>query len=162
MYSFRENCEINHIIWHAVPRFNPQLFTISVKWRVLLQCRSEMADCCWPGCMVSICLIRKCKYDLFLVEGLLRDWLIFLLYLLQSVCSKKFSGKTANFSILNIFLRFLYLFVLKYFRIFVNIMRSKFHCLPKFSTQGTQKGILLILLCSVLLAWFSMLEISSI
>ena len=36
--------------------------------------------------MVSICLIRKDKQDLFLHKGLLFDWFIFLLYLLQSVC----------------------------------------------------------------------------
>ena len=42
MYIFRENWEINLIILHTVPCFNPQLFTISVKSKVLLQCRFEI------------------------------------------------------------------------------------------------------------------------
>ena len=70
-------------------------------------------------------------------EGLLLDLLIFLLYLLQSVCCSKYSAKTTNFSILNVFLRFLHQFVWKHFRIFVTVMRSKFHFLLKFSTRGT-------------------------
>ena len=54
-------------------------------------------------------------------EGLLLDWLIFLLYLLQSVCYSKYSAKTTNFSILNAFLNFLHPFVLPYFGIFVTV-----------------------------------------
>ena len=52
------------------------------------------------------------------VEGLLLDWLIFLLYLLQSVCCSKYSAKATNFPILNLFLHFLHAFVVKYFRSF--------------------------------------------
>ena len=44
-----------------------------------------VADFWWLRGMVSICLIRKDKYDKFLLEGLLLEWLIFFLYLLQSV-----------------------------------------------------------------------------
>ena len=40
MYRFRENWKINLTIWYTVPRFNPQLFTISVKSKVPFQCRS--------------------------------------------------------------------------------------------------------------------------
>ena len=78
-----------------------------------------------------------------LQEGLLLDLLIFLL--LQSVCCSKYSAKTTNFSILNVFLRFLHQFVWKHFRIFVTVMRSKFHFLLKFSTRG----ILKIIFCQV-------------
>ena len=74
-------------------------------------------------------------------EGLLLDLLIFLLYLLQSVCCSKYSAKTTNFSILNVFLRFLHQLAWKHFRIFVTAMRSKFHFLLKFSTRGTLKRI---------------------
>ena len=57
-------------------------------------------------------------------EELLLDWLICLLYLLQSVCCSKYFAKTTNFSILNPFLDFLHLFVLKYFRIFVTVPKA--------------------------------------
>ena len=74
-------------------------------------------------------------------EGLLLDLLIFLLYLLQSVCCSKYSAQTTNFSILIVFLRFLHQFFRKRFRIFLTVMRSKFHFLLKFSTQETLKRI---------------------
>ena len=74
-------------------------------------------------------------------EGLLLDLLIFLLYLLQSVCCSKYSAKTTNFSILNVFLCFLHQFIWKHFRIFFTVMRPKFHFLLKFSARGTLKII---------------------
>ena len=78
----------------------------------------------WLRGMVSICLIRKGKYNWLLAEGLLLDWLIFLLYLLQSVCCSKYSAKTTNFKSIYSFPTFL-----KHFRVFVSVTRSKFHCL---------------------------------
>ena len=119
--------------------FNPKLFTISVKSKVPFQCCSYnyVADCWWICGMVTICLIRKGKYDWFLHKGLLLDWLIFLLYLLQSVCCSKYSAKTTNFSALNVFLHFLHQFVWKHFRIFATVMLSKFHFLLKISTRVT-------------------------
>ena len=75
-------------------------------------------------------------------ELLLLHLLIFLLYLLKSVYCSKYSAKITNFSILNVFLRFLHQFAWKHFRIFVTVMRSKFHFLLKFSTRGTLKRIL--------------------
>ena len=82
-----------------------------------------VTDYWWLCGMVSICLIGKGEYDWFLreYEGLLLDWIIFLLYLLQSISCSKSSAKTTNFSILNLFLHFLHPFVLKYFRIFVTV-----------------------------------------
>ena len=94
-------------------------------WDYVANCR------CLHG-MVSICSIRKGKYNWFFHEVLLLDWLIFLLYLLQSVCCSKYSAKTTNSSILNQFLHFLHLVVLKCFIILVTVMRSKFHCLLYF------------------------------
>ena len=85
----------------------------------------------------SICLIRKGKYDWFLLKGLLFDWLIVFLYLLQSVCFSKYSAKTTNFSILNVFLHFLHHFAREHFKIFVTVLRSKFQFLLKFSKRGT-------------------------
>ena len=41
---------------------------------------------------------KECKYDWFLDEGLLLDWLTFLLYLLQSVYCLKYSPKYYLFS----------------------------------------------------------------
>ena len=92
-----------------------------------------VANYWWFRGMVSICLIRNGKYYWFLHKGLLLDWLI---YQLQSVCCSKYSAKTTNFSVLNLFLHFLHPFALKHFRIFVTVMRSKFQCLLKFSTMG--------------------------
>ena len=100
-----------------------------------------VADCWWLRGMVSICLIGKGEYNWFLheYEGPLLDWLIFLLYLLQSVCCPKYSAKTTNFSVLNPFLHFLRSFVLKYFRIFVTVPNVIYvlQCLLNFSTRGT-------------------------
>ena len=73
-----------------------------------------VTDCWWLRGMVSIYLIWKSKYDWFLHVGLLFDWLIFLLYLLQSVYCSKYSSKRTNFSLLN-------LFFISYIRLFWNI-----------------------------------------
>ena len=51
MYSIRENWEVNIRICHTVPRFNPQLFTISLKSKVLFQYRSEIT---WPTVYGSV------------------------------------------------------------------------------------------------------------
>ena len=96
-----------------------------------------VTDCWSLRGMASICLIRKGKRDWFLHEGFLPDWLYFILYILQSVCGSKYATMKTNFSNLNLSLHFPYLLVLKHLRIFVTIMRSKFHCLLKFSTRGT-------------------------
>ena len=85
-----------------------------------------VADCLWLRGMVSFCLLRKGKYDWFLQKGLLLDWLIFLLYLLQFVCCSKYSAKTTNFLFLNLFLHFLHPFVPKHVRIFATVMKSNF------------------------------------
>ena len=165
MYSFRENWKINLTICYTTPRFNPSFvyhFT-EIETTFPVPSWDYVADCLWLRGMVSICLIWKGKYEWFLHEGLLLDWLIFLLYLLQSVCCSKYSAKITNFSFLNLFLHLLHSFVLKYLRIFVTVMlRFSFTAFKKFSTRGTWKRILLILSCGVLLAWFSILEINSI
>ena len=85
-----------------------------------------LANCLWLGGMVSICLIRKDKYDWFLQDELLLDWLIFLLYLLQFVCCSKYFVKTTDFLFLNLFLYFLHPLALKHLRIFVTLMQSNF------------------------------------
>ena len=51
MYSFRENWETNLRICLSVPRFNLLLFTISLKSKVLFQCRSEIT---WPTVYGSV------------------------------------------------------------------------------------------------------------
>ena len=87
-----------------------------------------------------------------LQEGLLLDLLIFLL--LQSVFCSKYSAKTTDFSILNVFLRFLHQFVRTHFRIFVTIMRSKFHLLlAKVFHEGNFEDNFLS--CGVLLTRFN-------
>ena len=94
-----------------------------------------------------------------LQEGLLLDLLIFLL--LQSVCCLEYFAKTTNFSILNVFLPFLHQFVRTHFRIFVTVMRSKFHfLLAKYFHEGNFEDNFLS--CGLLLPWFNMLEINSI
>ena len=94
-----------------------------------------------------------------LKEGLLLDLLFF--PFLQSVFCSKYSAKTTDFSILNVFLRFLHQFVRTHFRIFVTIMRSKFHLLlAKVFLEGNFEDNFLS--CGVLLTQFNMLEINSI
>ena len=39
-----------------------------------------VADCLWLRGLVSICLMRRTKYDWFIHEELLLDWLFFLLF----------------------------------------------------------------------------------
>ena len=85
-----------------------------------------VANCLWLCHMVSVCLIKKGKYDWFLHEGLLLNWLISFLYPLQFVCCSKYSAKKTNFLFLNLFFHFLHPFVLKHLRIFVTIMQSNF------------------------------------
>ena len=85
-----------------------------------------VAGCLWLRGIVSICFLRKGNYDCFLHEGLLLDWFIFLLYLLQFACCSKYSPKTTNFLFLNLFLHFLHPLALKHLRIFVTVMRSNF------------------------------------
>ena len=65
---------------------------------------------------------KKGECDRFIQEGLFLDLLIFILYLLQSGCCSKYSAKTTNFSILNLFFHFLHRFVIKDNRIFVTAM----------------------------------------
>ena len=128
MYSFRENWKINLTICYTSPHFNPSFvynFT-EIESTFPVPFWDYVADCLWLRGMVSICLIRKGKYDWFLHEGLLLDWLIFLLYLLQSVCCSKYSAKTTNFSFLNLFLHFIHPFVLKHLKNFVTVMQSNF------------------------------------
>ena len=84
-----------------------------------------------------------------------------LLYLLQSFCCSKYSAKTTNFSILNVFLSVLHQFVRTHFRIFVTVVRSKFHfLLAKVFHKRTFEDNFWS--CGLLLPWFNMLQINSI
>ena len=132
---FKIVCIVSEKIWKCISQFailqlasTCSLFTISLKSKIYFQYRSEITwpTISWLPGMASICSIRKGRYKGFLHEGLLFDWLIFLLYLLQSVCCSKYSAKATNFSFLNLFLYFLHPFVLKYLRIFVTAMRTNF------------------------------------
>ena len=83
------------------------MFTISVKSKVFFQRHSEIT---WPtvdgsGAWFPLLWQGKVNYDWFLHEGLFHYWLIFLLYLLQSVCCEKYSAKATHFSILNLLKR---------------------------------------------------------
>ena len=165
MYSFRKNWELDLTLWHIYcsllqPVVVYNFSEIRSTFPVLFW--DFIADSWWLCGMVSIFLIRKAKFDWFLHETGLLDWLFFLQYLLQSFWCWKNSAKITNFSFLNLFLHFLHRVVVKHFRIFVTVMWCKFCCLLKFSAWGTYKIILLILSCGILLAWFSMLEINSI
>ena len=94
-----------------------------------------------------------------LQEGLLLDLLIFLL--LQSVCCSKYSAKTTDFSVLNVFLHFLHQFLRTHFGIFVTVMRSKCHFLQaKVFHEGNFEENFLS--CGLSPPWFNMLEINSI
>ena len=129
MYSFRENWEINLRICYTAHHF--QLVVCCLQFPEIesifpVSFWDYVADYSWFCGMVSICLMRKGKNDWNLHEGLPLDWLVFLLYLLQSVYCSKYSAKTTNFSFLNLFRYFLHPFFLKYLRIFVAVMWSNF------------------------------------
>ena len=128
MYSFRENWEINITTCHNVPRFNPQLFTNSLQIESTFPVPfwDYVADCLWLCGMVSICLLKKGKYDWFLHKWLLLDWFIFLLHLLQFTCWSKYSPITIILLFLNLFLDLQHPLVLKHPRIFVTVMQSNF------------------------------------
>ena len=81
-----------------------------------------VAECLNLHGMVSISLKRTVKYEYSSTKGIILDLLIFLLYILESGCCSKYSGKTTNFSILNLFLHFLHLLIIKHNRIFVTVM----------------------------------------
>ena len=73
-----------------------------VKSKILFQCCSEIT---WPtvDIIAFIYLIRKGKYNWFLHEEPLLDLLLFLLYLVQSICCFKYNVKIINLSILILF-----------------------------------------------------------
>ena len=63
-------------------------------------------------------------YNWFFHEGLFLDWLFFF----SICCDLSAVENILPRQILNLFLHFLHPFVLKHFRIFVAVMRYKFHC----------------------------------
>ena len=122
---------------------------------LFLKLHGQLVIALWHGFHLfdketKIRLIPLCK-------GLLLDLLIFLL--LQSVWCLKYSAKTTNFLILNIFLCFLHQFVWTHFRIFVTVIWSKFHfLLAKVLHEGNFEEYFLS--CGLLLPWFNMLKIN--
>ena len=107
----------------------------------VLKLHGRLLIALWHG---SICLIRKCKYNWFLSR---KDFSLFCLFFFYACCNLSavavFCRDNKFFClVLNVFLCFLYQFAWKHFRIFVTVMRSKFHFLLKFSTRGTLKRIL--------------------
>lgn len=69
---------------------------------------------------------------------------------------------TTDFSILNLFPHSLHQLAMKQFRMFVTLVRSKFHCLIKFSPSGTYRREILILSYGILFACFKMPRMNSI
>ena len=112
-----------------------------------------LADCLWLLDMVSICLMRKGKKDCFLDEGLLLDWLIFLLYLLQFVCCSKYSAKTTNFLFWNLFLHFLHPAPLQHLRIFVTVINLISQPLSKSSQENFINFVMLVFSLNGLVCW---------
>ena len=162
MYSFRGNWKINLTIWHTVPRFNRSCLQIQGNRKYLF---SVVLKITWPTVDSSMAWVpylfdQEMKIRLIsLQEELLLDLIVFLL--LQSVCCSKYSAKTTNFSILNVFLRFLHQFFRTHFRIFVTVARSKFHFLlaKVFHKRPFEDNFWS---CGLLLPWFNMLQINSI
>ena len=107
-----------------------------MKSKVLFQCCSGIM---WPCGMLSIYLVRKGQYDWSLHEGLLLDWIIFLLYLLQFLGCSKCSAK-------NIFI--------SYKGLSWNISGFLLWNPILISLLSWQR-ILLVLSSGILLAWFS-------
>ena len=135
-----------------------------MKSKVLFQSHSEIT---WPTADDSVAW-----FPLFVKERSIRlipperasPWMtsFYSAYAAITVSCSKHPSRTTNFQILNLILHFLHVHHLKHLRIFVTAMRSKFQCVLKFCSRGTEKGILLILSRDVLLTWFSTLKINSI
>ena len=127
--------EINLTVCYTAPCFNLQFVYNfpEIESTFPVPFWNYVADYLCLCAMVSICLIRKGKYDLFLHKGLLLDWLFFLLYLLQSVFSSQYSAKTTNFSFLNLFISYIRLFqnISKFLLLECNLISLPFKDLHK-------------------------------
>ena len=125
MYSFRENWEINFTICHTVPRFTPQLSTISLKSNALFQCHSEIT---WLTVNHSLTWFPFVWYGkVNRTDSSTKDFSLigsFFFYICWNSPVSKYSTKTTNFLFLNLFLHFLYPLVLKHLRIFITVMQS--------------------------------------
>ena len=127
MYSFRGNWEINLRICHTVPHFNLQLFPISLKSKVLFQCRSEIT---WRNVYGSVTRFpfvwwRKVNRT----DSLMKDFSLIGLFFFYICCNlsvaqnilprqQSFYSEICLFISSNI--------VLKHLRIFVTVMQSNF------------------------------------
>ena len=128
MYSFRENWEINLRICHTVPRFNPQLFTISLKSEVLFQCRSEIT---WPtlyGSLIWFPFVWWGKINR--ADSSTKDFSLigsFFFYICcnLSVAQNILPRQQIFYCEICFFISYI-LLVLQYLRIFVTAMQSNF------------------------------------
>ena len=97
-----------------------------IKCTFLVPFWDYLADCLWVRGIVSICLIKKGKYDWFMHEWLLLHWLIFLLYLPQFSVAQNILLRKQIFLFLNLFIHFLHPLVLNHLRSFVTVKQPNF------------------------------------
>ena len=165
MYSFRDNWEMKLRICHTAPCFNPYLFTISLKLKVLFQCHSEITSPTVYGSVAWFPFVGQGKVnrtDSSIKEFFLIGSFFFYICCNLSVAQNILPRQQGFYSNISFFISCI-LLLLKHLRIFVIVMRSDFTIFQlKFSMRVAQKKILLILSCGSQLAWFRMLEINSI
>ena len=114
---------------HTVRHFNPQLFSIYVKSKVLDQCCSEVMPPTVDSSVAWFPVVWKrkviiIKQDWFLHEGPLLDLLIFLLYLLQSVCCSKYFFYLKSISSFSTPISY----ILKHFKIYLSCKIFQSYC----------------------------------
>ena len=126
--SFRENWEINFRICHTDPCFNRQLFTISLKLKVLFQCCSEIT---WPTVCGSVAwspfvwLAKVNRTDSSTKDCfLIGSFFLYICYNL-SVAQNILPRQQVFYSEICFFISYIPL-VLRHLRLFVTVMRSNF------------------------------------
>ena len=128
MYSFKENGEINLRICHTVPRSNPYLFEISLKSKVLFQCRPEIT---WPTVYGSVTWFSFVWWGkVNRTDSLTKDFCLigsFFLYICcnLSVTQNILPRQQIFYSEICFFISYI-LLVLQHVEIFVNVMESSF------------------------------------
>ena len=142
MYSFKENWEINLTIWHSVPRFNPSLFTISVKSKVLFRCLSEITRPTVDGSWHGFHLLDSERWIQLIPPRVRRTspWLSNFSSISATICllPKIFcqDNKFFYFKSISSFPTSACPEIFQNFHL-LHLIRSTFHCLLKFSTSGT-------------------------
>ena len=128
MYSFRDNWEIKLRICHTAPCFNPYLFRISLKLKVLFQCHSEITSPTVYGSVAWFPFVGQGKVnrtDSSTKEFILIGSFFFYICCNLSVAQNILPRQQIFYSEICFFISYI-LLVLQHLGIFVTVMQSNF------------------------------------